>query len=80
MPSEVEAIARGLSKAQKAVLLAAEEGWRVPSAKGLGSYRWQGIYNTRDKGLIELAPDLFRLSPLGRDVRAFLQAADQGKP
>ena len=66
-------IAAGLTEAQRDVLLAAEDGWRVPSAKGLGSRRWQGIYNTKRKGLIELRPELFRLTSLGLEVRAILE-------
>lgn len=71
--AEVAAIAAGLTKAQRIVLFAAEEGWRVPSAKGLGSYRWQGIYNACHAGVIELRPNLFRLTPLGLRVAQHLK-------
>ncbi len=67
--AELDAICARLTKAQRIILFAAEEGWRVPSAKGLGSHRWQAIYNTRRAGMIELRSDLFRLTPLGVATR-----------
>lgn len=85
MTSEVETIARGLSPSeQEAVLYPGVEGqfgvsaagayfnppykqWRkIPELIEVGRFGKQGGYRCR-------------LTPIGRDVRAFLQAADQGK-
>jgi hypothetical protein len=68
------AIASVMTKPQRRVLLLAKADWADPEECGLGPNSRQAIYNAERFKVIEIGPNRFRLTALGVQVRAVLEA------